>query len=109
MRTTILLTMLLAGHATAETITSYCACAKVCCGPNAKGITAAGTKVKQGRTIAAPRNIPLGTRVRVEGIGEFTVEDRTARRYDGRWDIYFDSHKEALKFGKQERKVTIIK
>ena len=99
---------LLACAASAETITAYCACAK-CCGKNAKGITAAGTRPIEGRTIAASRNIPLGTRIRIEGIGWRVVEDRTARRFDGRVDIYFRSHDEALKFGKQQRIIRINK
>ena len=104
---TILLLLLLAAHnAHSETITAYCACAK-CCGRNAKGITAAGTRPMQGRTIAAPRRIPLGTRIHIEGIGWRTVEDRTAKRYDGRVDIYFASHKDALNWGIKKRKTVI--
>ena len=88
------------------TVTAYCAC-KICCGKNAKGITAAGTRPMQGRTVAAPRTIPLGTRIHIEGIGWRTVEDRTARRYDGRVDIYFASHKDALNWGIKQRKTVI--
>ena len=106
--TTLLLLLLATHNAQSDTITAYCACPK-CCGPNAKGITASGTRPTEGRTVAAARSIPLGTRIHIEGIGWRVVEDRTARRYDGRVDILFASHKEALKFGKQERKVTIIK
>ena len=99
----MLLLLLLAAHnAHSETITAYCACS-ICCGPKARGITAAGTRPKQGRTIAAPRSVPLGSKVRVHGLpGVFTVEDRTARRFDGRWDIYFERHQDALKFGKRK-------
>ena len=100
--------LLLTCAANAETITAYCACAK-CCGKNAKGITAAGTRPVEGRTVAAARSIPLGTRIHIEGIGWRVVEDRTARRFDGRVDIYFRSHAEALKFGKQNRAVNISK
>ena len=78
-------------------VTYYCAC-KVCCGPNASGITASGARVKQGVTIAAPRNIKLGTKVTIDG-HKYTVQDRTALRYNGRWDIYVGSHKEALRKG----------
>ena len=98
-----LLLLLAAGHAAGATatVTAYCAC-PICCGKGAKGITAAGTRPKQGRTIAAPRNVPLGTRVAVEGLpGFFIVEDRTARRFDGRWDVYFERHQDAKNFGKR--------
>ena len=104
----VTLSILLACTASAETITAYCACRK-CCGKNAKGITAMGTRPVEGRTVAAARSIPLGTRIHIEGIGWRVVEDRTARRFDGRVDIYFRSHTEALIFGKQNRAVKISK
>ena len=100
--------ILLACTVSAETITAYCACAK-CCGKNANGITAAGTRPVEGRTVAAARSIPLGTRIHIEGIGWRVVEDRTARRYDGRVDVFFKSHADAVKFGKQNRAVRISK
>jgi 3D (Asp-Asp-Asp) domain-containing protein len=70
-------------------------------------MTASGKKVAVGM-VAGPRRIPLGTRVLIGGV-PYTVEDRTAKRYDGRWDIYFQSHKAALIWGKQEKDVVIIK
>ena len=100
---TILLLLLLAAPAAhSDTITAYCACS-ICCGPKARGITADGTRPVQGRTIAAPRSVPLGAKVRVQGLpGIFTVEDRTARRFDGRWDVYFERHQDAKNFGKRK-------
>ena len=100
--------LLLTCAASAETMTAYCACAK-CCGKNAKGITASGTRPVEGRTVAASRSIPLGTRIHIEGIGWRIVEDRTAKRFDGRVDVYFRSHAEALRFGKQQRTIKINK
>lgn len=58
-------------------------------------------------TCAASRTIPLGTKLYVEGIGERIVTDRTAKRFDGRVDIFMDSKIECIKFGKQQRKVWI--
>ena len=104
--TMLLLLLLAAPAAHSDTITGYCACPK-CCGKNAKGITAAGTRPMQGRTVAASRSIPLGTRIHIEGLGWRVVEDRTARRYDGRVDIYFASHKDALNWGIKQRKTVI--
>jgi peptidoglycan DL-endopeptidase CwlO len=90
-------------------VTAYCACS-LCCGPSAPNKTASGVWPKQGITIAAPRNIPLSTRVTIIGMTNiFIVQDRTARRFNGRWDIFFTSHSEAKKFGKQKRNVTILK
>lgn len=91
------------------TVTAYCACT-LCCGPHATGLNARGKHPVQGVSVAGPRNIPLGTHVRIEGMTNvFTVDDRTARRFDGRFDLFFNSHKDALKFGRRELTVTIVK
>jgi 3D (Asp-Asp-Asp) domain-containing protein len=104
---TILLLLLLATQALAgEVISAYCHCKK-CCGA-ALGITADGSRVRPG-IIAAPRNVPFGTRVVVEGVGAFVVRDRTALRYDGRWDIYMPTHWSAVQFGKKEKNVYVLK
>lgn len=55
-------------------ITGYDICVS-CCG-STKGITASGTTATVGRTCAAPKDIPFGTRLWIEGIGERVVEDR---------------------------------
>lgn len=86
-------------------ITAYCACTN-CCGPNATGLTAAGRPPVQGITIAGPRAFPLGTKVSING-HSYVVQDRTAKRYDGRWDIYFARHQDALNFGKQTNNITV--
>ena len=88
------------------TVTAYCSC-KLCCGPNAKGITANGQKPSPTHTIAASRTIPFNSLAIIRG-KQYVVEDRLAKRFDDRIDIFFASHKEALQFGKQTLKVTII-
>lgn len=104
----LLAAFLLYASAHADTITAYCACNK-CCGKWSKtGTTSSGTKPVTGRTAAGPRYIPLGTVVYIAGVGVRTVEDRTARRFDGRWEIYFNSHQSAKAFGKRELKVYVI-
>lgn len=85
-------------------LSAYCAC-KLCCGPDASGITARGNPPREGVTIAGPRNISLGTTVLI-GRSTYTVEDRTALKYDGRFDIYFRSHQAAKQFG--IRRATVI-
>lgn len=83
---------------------AYCACQK-CCGPCAKGITASGTQATQGRTIAVdPDVIPLGTRVSVNG-REYVAEDTGSGISGDVIDIFFDSHEEALEWGR--RQVTV--
>lgn len=85
---------------TNQVLTFYCAC-QLCCGPNAANKTAAGTRPVAGRTIAAPRSIPLGVSVYVNRRW-YTVEDRLSKRMpSNRWDIFVDSHAEALRLGKQ--------
>lgn len=89
------------------TITAYCAC-KLCCGPNAKGLTANGNKPIQGITIAASRKIPLQSSVQV-GCKTYIVQDRLAKKYDSRFDIYFNKHSDAKKFGiKTNQTVKVI-
>jgi 3D (Asp-Asp-Asp) domain-containing protein len=83
--------------------TAYCMCA-LCC-PLRSGLTASGTLPHEGVTIAAPRRIPLGTWLHIEGIGCRCVEDRLARRFDNRIDIYFAHHADAVAFGLQRRTI----
>jgi len=87
-------------------ITAYCICTK-CCGPHATGLNAAGHKPVEGVSIAGPRAYKLGTRVEINH-HVYVIDDRTAKRFDGRWDVYRASHKSALKWGKQELTVTIL-
>jgi 3D (Asp-Asp-Asp) domain-containing protein len=86
-------------------VTAYCAC-RICCGPDAANITASGKRPVEGITIAVPRSVPLGTRIVIGGV-VYTAQDRTAKRYDGRFDIYFKRHKDAIRWGKQRLTVTI--
>jgi len=64
------------------------------------GITASGTKVQEGRTIAVdPDVIPLGWWVYIEGIGFRRAEDKGSAVKGKKIDIYYDSEKTAEKFG----------
>lgn len=82
-------------------VTAYCLCA-ACCGETGRN-TASGRPPVVGVTIAAPRSVPFGTWVRIEVPGRppllRRVDDRTARRYDGRWDLLVDSHLSAKRWG----------
>ena len=83
-------------------ITAYCHCA-VCCG-RAGNLTAASTKPIPYVTIAAPRRIPFGTRIKIRhptGWRTYIVQDRTARAHDGVFDIFLPSHEAAREFGRQ--------
>jgi len=90
------------------TLTAYCACEK-CCGDWADGITYTGTVATEGRTIAVdPKNIPLGSTVEIYG-KQYIAEDIGGAIKQNRIDVFFESHSEALKFGKQKAKVYLIK
>lgn len=91
-----------------ETFTAYayCPCEK-CCGVWAQyGKTASGTVPKQGRTVAVdPGVIPLGTELWIDGDGPYIAED-TGSGIDGNTlDVFFDSHEQALNWGKREVQV----
>lgn len=80
--------------------TAYCPCVK-CCGKS-DGITATGVKAKANHTIAAdPKILPYGTEI-LCGMGEFVVEDCGGSIEGNRVDFFFDTHEEAVKFGRQE-------
>lgn len=67
------------------------------------GITASGTRVKEGRTIAVdPNVIPLGWWVYIEGIGFRRAEDKGSAIKGKKIDIYYDSETKAQRFGKKK-------
>ncbi len=86
------------------TATAYCGCSK-CCGKS-DGVTASGTKATQGRTIAAPSSFAFGTELVIDG-HTYVVEDRGGSISGKRIDIYFESHSDAVKFGKQKVEVYV--
>lgn len=87
-------------------ITAYCSCAS-CCGKT-DGITASGVKAVEGITVAMNKSIPFGTKIYIDGVGERIVQDRGGSIKGNRIDLYFDSHQEALNFGRQTKEVIIL-
>jgi 3D (Asp-Asp-Asp) domain-containing protein len=94
-------------------VTAYCSCVK-CCNkkPSDKwyGITATGKEAKWG-TVAVDRNvIRLGSKLRIEGFPNttFRAEDVGGAIKGNHIDIWFPSHKEALKFGVKKMAVYCI-
>lgn len=85
-------------------LSGYCACSYCC--DEFTGITASGEYVAEGMC-AAPDNIPFNSICVIPDLGlELNVQDRGGyiiNTYDGlvRLDVYFDSHQEALEFGRQ--------
>lgn len=89
------------------TATAYCPCVK-CCGKWSDGITASGVKAKANRTVAVDRKvIPLGTHIIYNG-KEYVAEDTGGAIKGNKIDIYFDSHGEALEFGRQTIEIEVL-
>lgn len=76
---------------------------------NTPFVTASGKRVRDG--VIAANFLKFGTKVQIpELFGEkvFIVEDRMARRFSNRVDIWFSDRATALKFGKQEAEIIIL-
>ncbi|HAJ44707.1 TPA: hypothetical protein DCX62_00305 [Candidatus Azambacteria bacterium] len=72
-------------------------------------ITASNTKVRDG--IVAANFLAFGTKVKIPGIfGDkvFTVEDRMAKKHDGKMDIWFSERYLAKKFGVKSAEVVVL-
>jgi len=72
-------------------------------------ITASGSRVRDG--IVATNALPMGTQVRIPEIyGDkiFVVEDRMARRFHDRMDIWMPTKREAIIFGKIIAEIEIV-
>lgn len=87
-------------------ITGYDICYR-CCGKT-NGITASGAKAEVGRTCAAPKNLPFGTKVFIEGIGYRIVEDRGGATNGQKIDVLCNNHPECYAITGY-RKVWVIK
>lgn len=98
--------------------TAYCPCYS-CCGkyPGNKwyNITATGTVGKVGTIAVDPRVIPLGTKVYIEGLNGaknygYAVAEDTGGAIKGKIiDLYFNTHKETVNWGRQQVNVYILK
>lgn len=85
-------------------VTGYCSCT-ICCGEKEERLTKSKTVPRASHTVAAdPSVIPLGTRIVIDDV-VYTVED-TGKAVEGmRLDIFFDSHEEAVRYGRKEKYV----
>ncbi|GIP19591.1 hypothetical protein J40TS1_52330 [Paenibacillus montaniterrae] len=72
-------------------------------GDKGYGITASGTKVEEGRTIAVDTSvIPMGWWVYIEGVGLRRAEDKGGAIKGKKIDVYFDDVDVATKFGRKK-------
>lgn len=95
-------------------VSGYCLCGK-CCGRWAKVYprrTASGHIIKPGdKFVAAPRNLPFGTLIIIPGYNNgqpVPVLDRGGAIKRNNLDLFFDSHKAALEWGRQKIPVKIV-
>ena len=91
---------------------AYDACFK-CCGKlptNPKyGITATGTRATANRTIAVdPTVIPYGAEVVIDG-QIYIAEDTGGVIKGNKVDIYFNTHEEALQYGRRQVEVFVLR
>lgn len=96
-------------------VTGYCPCS-YCCGEWAyknPGITASGTRARTG-TIAAPKSIPFGTKMKIQGYGNqvFTVEDTGSAVIESNGvyviDMWMPTHSQAYAIGNKIVQAEII-
>jgi uncharacterized protein YabE (DUF348 family)/3D (Asp-Asp-Asp) domain-containing protein len=78
-------------------------------GSKGYGVTSSGAKVKEGQTIAVdPKVIPIGYWVYIEGVGFRRAEDRGSAVKGAKIDVFFDTHREAVQFGRQKGKTVYL-
>ena len=91
-------------------VSAYCPCEK-CCGKWANihpRRTASGHIIKPGdKFVASPKDVPFGTMIDIPGYGLVPVLDRGGAIKGNKLDVYFDSHQEALEWGRQYLTVKI--
>ncbi len=73
------------------------------------GITRTGTQAKVGVCAVDPKYVPLGTSLFVEGYGYCRAEDTGGKVKGFHIDVFLDKVSDAMKFGREKRKVWILK
>lgn len=108
-------------------VTGYCDC-EICCnwkrswfglgppviasGPGKGtrkkvGLTASGLMAQRGTVAADTRYYPMGTILYIPGYGWGRVEGRGGAIKGQKLDLFFDSHQEALEWGRKSRNVQV--
>ena len=85
-------------------VTGYCGCA-LCCGEKEESLTKMETVPRAAHTVAAdPAVIPLGTEIVIDGVA-YLVEDTGKAVKGNQLDIFFDTHGEAVRYGRKKKYV----
>lgn len=85
---------------------AYTAAADEC--GKSDGVTASGLKVAEKRTLACPPALPFGTKIAIEGMGEYRCEDRGGAIKSNHIDIYMQTKGEAFAFGRRNLTAQVI-
>ncbi|MCW1888031.1 MAG: 3D domain-containing protein [Candidatus Moranbacteria bacterium] len=85
---------------------AYTAAADEC--GKSDGMTASGLMVTEKRTLACPREFPFGTKISIEGMGEYRCEDRGGAIKGNHFDIYVKTKSQAFAFGRQNLSAKVI-
>ena len=91
-------------------ITFYCPCKK--CSGNWGHKTSSGAYATEGRTVAVDKGvIPHGTKLYIEGYGEFVAEDTGGGVKGKHIDVFLEDHNRCLDdaHGEKYREVYILK
>lgn len=84
---------------------AYCSC-EICCGKT-DGKTASGKMATAWHTVAAGKDYPIGTIIYIPALvdkpngGWFVVEDRGGAISNEKLDVFFNTHQEAIQFGRK--------
>ncbi len=93
-------------------VTAYCPC-RICCGKHSNGITANMHRIRRGdRFVAADRKFGFGTEMVIPGYnysGSVKVMDRGGAIKGNKLDVFFNSHRQAKKWGVQYLNVKVKK
>lgn len=72
--------------------------------------TATGSTAEEGRTVAADFDfLPPGSLIEIEGIGVRIVEDTGGGLSYGHIDLYFETHEQAVEFGRQQKEIKVLR
>ena len=94
-------------------VTAYCPC-RICCGPNARGTTASGQRVSYHNRafVAADTSLlPFYSEVIVPGYNHgrpVPVIDRGKMIIGHRLDVFFPTHQQAARWGRQILPVKLV-
>lgn len=86
--------------------TAYCPCS--ICGTGS-GKTSLGTEARRGIAAVDPSVIPLGTIVYVEGYGLAIAADTGGNIRGNRIDLCFNTHSDAIQFGRKTVRVHVLR